>query len=73
MSDHFQFARLCEPSPRESNAPAPGTEGQRVTQVPASVLVPEPIENEIHVVEEEIHAACSWRALTDESIKFPFH
>jgi hypothetical protein len=28
-----------------------------VTQVPASVLVPEPIENEIHVVEEEIHAA----------------
>jgi hypothetical protein len=57
MSDHFKFARLSEPSPRESNAPAPRAEGQRVTQVPASVLVPEPIENEIHVVEEEIHTA----------------
>jgi hypothetical protein len=45
MSDHFKFARLSEPSPRDSNAPAPGAEGQRVTQVPASVLVPEPIEN----------------------------
>jgi hypothetical protein len=70
MSHHFKFARLCEPSPRESNAPAPSAEGQRVTEVPASVLVPELIENEIHVVEEEIHAALQLGALTDESIKF---
>jgi hypothetical protein len=56
MSHHFKFARLSEPAPRESNAPAPGAESQRVTQVPASVLVPEPIEDEIYV-ENEIHAA----------------
>jgi hypothetical protein len=51
MSYHFEFARLSEPSPRDSNAPAPGAEGQRVTQVPAPVLGPELIEDEIHVDE----------------------
>jgi len=56
MCHHFKFARLSEPSPRESNAAAPGAESQRVTQVPASVSVPEPTEDEI-LVEEEIHAA----------------
>jgi hypothetical protein len=54
MSHHFKLAWLSEPAPREANASAPGAESQRVTQVPASVLVPEPIEDEIHV-EEEIH------------------